>query len=61
MQRRITEGTGSASTDALNAVRDDIVQGRRNVADWAGEVETFKSNGGDAIRAELEEALAAQA
>ncbi|CAM3287528.1 extracellular solute-binding protein [Occultella aeris] len=51
----------SGLTDVLNAVRDDIIQGRREVSDWAAEVETFKTNGGDTIRAELEEALAAQA
>lgn len=43
----------------LRSVRDDILQGRQPVTAWDDAVKEWRSGGGDKIRAELEEALAA--
>lgn len=42
---------------ALNDLQDDILQGRKPVSAWADGVATWKKNGGDQIRDELQAAL----
>jgi putative aldouronate transport system substrate-binding protein len=44
---------GSQLNRDLNAVSDDIIQGRKPVSDWAVAVKKWKSGGGDKIAEEL--------
>lgn len=53
-----TKGTGL--TRQISSTFNDILQGRRPVSEWAGAVAEWRSGGGDQIRGELEEALAAE-
>lgn len=54
--------TQSAKSTALSRAADDmfteIVLGRRKISEWAGAVDTWRKNGGDQMRGELEEAVA---
>ena len=50
---------GSQLEKKLRSVRDDILQDRQPVAAWDDAVKEWRSGGGDKIRSELEEALAA--
>src|SRR5690606_31952017 len=51
---------GTALTRQISSTYNDILQARRPVSDWAGAVAEWRSGGGDQIRGELEEALAAE-
>ncbi|WP_197522584.1 extracellular solute-binding protein [Occultella aeris] len=51
---------GAELTARLDSEFNDIIQGRKKISDWADSVATWRSDGGDQIRAELEEALAAE-
>lgn len=48
---------GLQLTGVLQSLESDILQGRKPVSDWAGAVATWKKNGGDTIRDELQQAL----
>lgn len=45
----------------ISSTVNDILQGRKPVSDWPEAVSAWRSGGGDQIRGELEEALAAEA
>lgn len=48
---------GSSLGKKLTDLQNDIMQGRRPVSDWDQGVKDWKTNGGDAIRDELQQAL----
>jgi putative aldouronate transport system substrate-binding protein len=52
------EGVSLGNT--MTNVMSDIIQGRKTISDWDSAVKTWKSSGGDAIRAEYEKAWAAK-
>ena len=41
---------------SLNSVRDQVIQGRKTMADFDAAVTTWRSKGGDQIRGEVEAA-----
>ncbi|HIT76491.1 MAG TPA: extracellular solute-binding protein [Candidatus Avipropionibacterium avicola] len=56
--------TGQTKNAQLNKLltdaRSDIITGRKPVSSWADTIENWKSKGGDKVRQEYEESLAAQ-
>lgn len=56
-----TEATkGAMLTTALDDLTEEIIQGRKPLSSWDDAMATWRSGGGDAIRAELEEQLQQQ-
>ncbi|MEE1619706.1 hypothetical protein [Brachybacterium sp. J153] len=51
-------GRGGAINGRIGDLTSDILQGRKPVSAWADGVATWKADGGDQIRDELEQALA---
>lgn len=49
---------GASLDDSINNTANDIMQKRKPVSAWKDAVKTWKKNGGDTIRSELEKALA---
>lgn len=52
------QNKGAALTKQMKDLQADIIQGRKPLSAWDDGVRTWKTNGGDTIRAEYEEALA---
>lgn len=48
---------GAQLGGVLEDLESDILQGRKSVSEWAGAIATWKKNGGDTIRDELQQAL----
>jgi putative aldouronate transport system substrate-binding protein len=51
---------GADLTKRMDSEFNDIIQGRKEISTWAESVAGWRSGGGDRIRGELEEALAAE-
>jgi len=60
LESKTDESKGAALTREMKDLQSDIIQGRKDLSAWAEGVKSWQSKGGDTIRGEYEEALAAQ-
>jgi putative aldouronate transport system substrate-binding protein len=49
---------GATLSKTMADMQSDVIQGRKSLNDWDSAVKTWKSKGGDKIRAEYESSLA---